>query len=507
VRKKTFMKQKRFHWIPALFLSTIFCMGAFISFAQRKKDSPAIERVLHNLSSEIQVEGVPNWTLFERMAYYHVKGVSIAVIKDYSIEWAKAFGWADSAEQRPATTATKFQAGSISKSLNGVGIMKLVQEQKLDLYTDINEYLKKWKFPYDSLAHGKKITLANLLSHTAGLTVHGFPGYERGDPIPTLPQVLDGKRPANTAAIRSLFEPSLKAQYSGGGTTISQLIVEDITQMPYDQFMWENVLQPIGMNHSSFTQPPAVESQNQFATAYNTDGKAVKGKYHIYPEEAAAGLWTTPTDLSKYIIETQLSILGKSAKALSKEMNKLRLTPYIDSSTALGVFIDTRGGQKYFGHSGQDEGFVARYWGSFEGGYGVVVMANTDDMSIIDEIINSVAIVYQWKEFYKPFMVLKPQDISSDLLNSYVGDYLDSVESNGQFNLAPGSLVTISKKKNQLSVQVRGQEKVDIYPERSDRFFPKTSDTDITFVKDAKGMVTKITIHQQGKFIECQKLR
>jgi len=149
-----------------------------IVFAQGKKYSTDTEKqiglVENNLCSDVQVEGEPNWTLAQRMKFYHVNGVSIAVIKDYKIEWAKGYGWADSAEQRSVTTSTLFQAGSMSKSLNAVGILKLAQDGKLNLYADINKYLTTWKFPYDSVSHGKIITIANLLSHTAGLTVHGF---------------------------------------------------------------------------------------------------------------------------------------------------------------------------------------------------------------------------------------------------------------------------------------------------------------------------------------------
>jgi CubicO group peptidase (beta-lactamase class C family) len=243
------------------------------------------------------IKGKPaKWSLADRMKFYHANGVSIAVIKDYKIEWAKGYGWADSSEQRPVTTTTLFQAGSNSKSLNAVGILKLVQEGKLDLYSDINNYLKSWKFPYDSRSKGKKITIANLLSHTAGLTVHGFPGYEKGDTIPTLIQILNGQKPANTEAVRSMYDPSHKFEYSGGGTTISQLIVLDVTGQPYDVYMWDNVLKPMGMMYSSYTQPPSADRQNLLATGYYNDGKPVKGNYHIYPEQAAAGLWTLKFD-------------------------------------------------------------------------------------------------------------------------------------------------------------------------------------------------------------------
>lgn len=388
-----------------------------------KEVAAKITAVENGLTGIVQIESHPvKWTLEDRMKFYHANGVSIAVIKEYKIEWAKGYGWADSVEQRPVTITTLFQAGSNSKSLNAIGVLKLVQEGKLDLYGDINHYLKTWKFPYDSSSKGKKITIANLLSHTAGLTVHGFPGYEKGDTIPGIIAILNGKRPANTGAIRSMYEPSLKYEYSGGGTTIAQLIVQDVTEQPYDKYMWENVLKPLGMTYSSYTQPPPAERQRLLATGYYNDGKPVKGKYHIYPEQAAAGLWTNSTDLAKYVIETQLALAGKSEKVLSKKMTELRLTPFIDSSAALGVFILNKKGVKYFRHGGVDEGFVSQYVGSFEGGNGVVVMTNTYNTALFEEIINSVANTYNWKNYYAPF--IKKEIFPPDsLLKAYLGKY------------------------------------------------------------------------------------
>ena len=205
-----------------------------------------IQQVENSLAGSVQIQdSVNTWSLKQRMAHYHIRGLSIAVVQDYKMVWARGYGLADTATKRPVTPQTLFQAGSISKSLNAVGVLKLVQGKKLDLYTDINGYLKSWKFPYDSLSKGKKITIINLLSHTAGLTVHGFPGYANGDTIPSLPEILNGKPPANTEAVRSQFEPGLRFQYSGGGTTISQLILQDITRLPYDVYKWENVLKPL----------------------------------------------------------------------------------------------------------------------------------------------------------------------------------------------------------------------------------------------------------------------
>ena len=403
-------------------ISLLFLLTIINACAQQAGEKEIISKVENSLSPDVVYgDTTPKLNILQQMKTYNINGVSIAVIKDYKIDWAKGYGWADVNEKRPVTVNTRFQAASISKSLNSLAILKLVQQGKLDLNADINNYLKTWKFPYDSLSANKKITIANLLSHSAGLSVHGFAGYTPGDSIPTIMQILNGVRPANSPAIRSQFEPSKKFQYSGGGTTITQLIITDVTGMKFEDYLKKEVLQPIGMANSFYNQPPPAGT-NELATAYNGNTE-VKGKYHIYPEQAAAGLWTTPTDLAKYIIETQLEYEGRSTKVLSQQMMKKRLTPYIDSSVALGVFIINKSGEKYFSHNGGNEGFLSTTYGSFKGGNGVVVMINGDNFSIIPELVNSVAIVYGWKDFYTPDRK-KVNTIPKDTLLSYTGKYL-----------------------------------------------------------------------------------
>lgn len=483
----------------SIFLFLFFCIQTSFLLGQNNTTYPKevqakIKQFENNLGLWVQI-GNQHFTLADRMKSNHVNGVSIALIKDYKIEWAKAYGWADSAEQRPVTTSTLFQAGSISKSLNGVGILKLVQEGKLNLDSDINIYLKSWQFPYDSLSKGKKITIANLLSHTAGLTVHGFDGYEKGDTIPTLIQILNGEKPANSKAIRSMYEPSLKSQYSGGGTTISQLILQDVTGQPYDTYMWNNVLNPMGMSNSFYTQPPPAAKENILATGYNNDGAAVKRKYHIYPEQAAAGLWTNPTDLAKYIIETQLSLQGKSNKVLSPENTRLRLTPYIDSSAALGVFIIKKGNEKYFNHDGSDEGFVAGYFGSMENGNGAVVMANTDNWSLLSEVVNSLAAVYNWKDFYTP-KIKEVVTVNNEILKSYTGNY--KLYRN-TFN--------VTLEKEGLMLRLNSKTKYKIYfTSDTDFFMLEMTGSEVKFTKDKNNKVNGFDIDDNGNKMQAVKI-
>ena len=412
-----------------LFIIIYICVISLSLNAQTKKYPADVEEKIrlieNNLAGWVQTGNNDRWTLAERMKKYNINGVSIAVIHNYKIEWARGYGYADVSENRLVTENTLFQAASISKSLNGVGVLKLVQEKKLDLNTDINKYLLTWKFPYDEKSNNQLITLTNLLSHTAGLTIHGFPGYEKGEALPTLPQVLDGQKPANTEAVRSSAEPGKSVNYSGGGVTISQMIVMDATHQPYDIFMKKNVLDPLGMTSSSYTQPPPEANRNILATGYTADGKEIPGKFHIYPEQAAAGLWTNPVDLCRYIIETQLSYKGESAKVLTPEMTRLRLTPVLEDA-ALGVFVNSRvtGSFKYFNHNGGNEGFQCTAIGCRDNGEGVVIMTNSDNGSLIyEEIVNSVATIYNWKDYYLP-EIKKVIDIDSSVLNKYPGKYI-----------------------------------------------------------------------------------
>ena len=457
--------------------------------AQTKKYPADIEekikQVENNLAGWVQTGSDDTWNLAERMKKYNIKGVSITVIHNYQIEWARGYGFADESENRPVTENTLFQAASISKSLNSVGVLRLVQEKKLDLNSDINKYLMTWKFPYDEKSKNKQITLSNLLSHTAGLTIHGFPGYVKGDTIPTLSQILDGKRPANTKAVRSSAEPGKSVNYSGGGTTISQLIVMDVTHQPYEVFMQKNVLDPLGMTSSAYSQPPPETKKPLLATGYKADGKEVEGKFHIYPELAAAGLWTNPSDLGMYIIETQLSWQGKSSKVLTPEITRVRLTPVLEDA-ALGTFVNSRvtGSLKYFNHNGGNEGFTCTAIGCRDNGEGVVIMTNSDNGSTLyEEIVNSVATVYKWKDYYLP-EIKKAVQINKSIADRYTGKY-DS----------DGTKISIKKGDSGLLLNVSGDILWKLYFTSDGDSFIREYKGNIKFQTDKDNKVTGFTFN------------
>src|SRR5688572_1632530 len=248
-------------------LLLIVCIFPLNSFSQTTTEAQ-IKRVEQGLLPVVLIKGDPVWSIAERMKFYKAPGLSIAVIKDFKIDWARAYGLKDLETAEPVTTETLFQAGSISKSVNAMVAMKKVEQGRISLDEDINNKLTSWKLPDNEFTAKKKVTLRNLLSHTAGTTVHGFPGYAVNEKVPTLQQILDGTTPANTAAVRVDFEPGSRFRYSGGGTTVSQLALMDIEKKPYPDIAKETVLAPLGMSNSAYSQPLPPDWRKKAATGY-----------------------------------------------------------------------------------------------------------------------------------------------------------------------------------------------------------------------------------------------
>jgi CubicO group peptidase (beta-lactamase class C family) len=334
------------------------------------------------------------------MQLYKCPGLSVAVIDNFQIAWAKGYGVTEAGSNTPVTIHTLFQAGSISKPVAATGTLSLVEHGKLSLDENVNLKLKSWQVPDNEFTKDEKVTLRRIMSHSAGLTVHGFPGYEVGKPIPTLVQIFNGEPPANTAPIRVDFVPGTKSRYSGGGVTIEQQLVIDVTGKPFPQFMRETVLDKIGMSDSTYEQPLPPARAAMTATGTRADGMLIEGKWHIYPEMAAAGLWTTATDLAKFAIEIALSKQGKANHVLSEATTREMLKPQIDQ-IGLGFFLASHKNPEEFGHNGADEGFQALLIMFADSGKGLAIMANSDNgISVANALTQSIAKEYGWN--YSP---------------------------------------------------------------------------------------------------------
>jgi CubicO group peptidase (beta-lactamase class C family) len=350
--------------------------------------------------------GLDPLTLQQVMERFHVPGVGVAVIKDFEIHWAKGYGVADVEAGTAVAADTLFQAASISKPVAAMAAMRAVQDGRFGLDDDINTLLKSWKLPDSEFTRGHPVTPRSLMSHTSGLgDGFGFPGYHPSAPRPNLVEIMNGSKPSNVGAVLMERPPFTVMKYSGGGVTLMQLAMTDVLGRPYAEMMQAVVLGPLGMNDSTYEQPLPASRDRRAARAHNGAGKAMDAKWHVYPEQAAAGLWTTPTDLAKFAIDIQNTALGRSSRVLTRASVLEMLSPVGIGDFAVGLTVSKTGQGWYFGHGGSNWGFQCDFIAHRVKGYGVAIMTNADGgRPVINEIRDRVAAAYGWDSLDKPVM-------------------------------------------------------------------------------------------------------
>ena len=390
-------------------------------------EDPRIANVTRGLLPPVVIEGGPVWTLEERMRFHRVPGLSVAVVDGGRIVWAKGYGFADVRAGRPVTPRTMFLAGSISKPVAAMAAVDLVERNLVPFDADVNTLLRSWRLPANELTAKTPVTLRQLFSHSAGTTVHGFPGYPRKFPRPAVRQVLDGEPPANTAPVRVDLAPNTQYRYSGGGTTIAQQAMADVTGLDFATLMRRHVLAPLAMMDSTYEQPLPSALHPRAATGYRTPDRPVPGGWHVYPEAAAAGLWTTPSDLARVVVDIHDALSGRRSRVLTIDGARLMLTPRFGAGApgrhiGVGFFLDDRRGAGYFTHGGVDEGFDAFLVATANGAKAAVLMANTNGaMSLMQEIVRAVAREYEWPGYLNVAPAVQPA--SEELLERAPGRY------------------------------------------------------------------------------------
>ncbi len=441
-------------------------------------------RIEHDLRSGAPVRGRPaeRASLEARMRALGVPAVSIAVIDGGRVSWSSAYGMADVATGRRATTATLFQAASMSKPVASTAALQLVAEGKLTLDGDVNAALRSWQAPASPASGGKPVTLRQLLTHTAGLTVHGFPGYAADSAVPTVVQVLNGARPANTAPVRVDTVPGTRWRYSGGGMTVMQLLLSDVTGKAFDVLMDERVLEPAGMRRSTFAQPLPEAFMPDVATGYRRGGVAVPGRYHTYPEMAAAGLWTTPSDLGRWIVAIQRAHDGVPNGILPRPLAQAMLTPGL-GNWGLGVGVEGTGDARRFTHGGANEGFRGQFVGYVVGGRGVVVMTNSDAGGLLAaEMSAAVAREYGWPG-------LEPREIVPVAIDS-----AKLLEVAGRYGAADGGIFTASREGDDLLVVTPTGRRVRLVATGADQFTMIEGGSVMRLERDAAGRVAALLL-------------
>ncbi len=456
-----------------------------------------IGRVVNGLLAETAIDNhyAPGATLKDRMAYYHTPGVSVAVVNNYKVEWARGFGVKESGKRDPVTETTLFQAGSVSKPIFALGVMRLVQDGKVDLDEDVNHYLTSWKVPPNG-SWQPRVTLRQLLSHSAGLTVHGFPGYLRIEKLPTVVEILEGRPPANTARIEVNILPGTQVRYSGGGITVAQQLVVDRLGEPFPKIMRALILDPLEMNHSTFEQPLPSRWARSAATAHPSKNHRVEGKSHVYPEMAAAGLWTTPSDLARAGIELQLALKGEAKGVLSAKTVVQMLTPGIDENIGIGFFLSGKDRNIRFGHGGWDEGFVAEMTMYKDAGKGAVIMLNSNEgQPMLSEIERAIAREYEWPGYFPDEK--KTVNVSSDILGTFVGEYVST----------SGVSYSITNENGTLFFKPTDQPPIELHPDSETNFWMRPLNAEITFGRTEKGEVKSLTLRQEGSAFSAEKKR
>lgn len=417
--------------------------------------------------------------LVSQMKALDVPAVSIAAIRNGVIDWARTYG-VSSVQGAPVSTETSFGAASISKPITALGVLKLAEEGKIDMDTDINQYLKRWKIPDNQFTAKQKVTVRELLNHTSGIGTYNGEIYDPGLPIPTLLQLLDGEKPARAVPVRVEAIPGTEFAYSNGSYLLLYLLIEDVTGESFAEYMKRTVLDPIGMKHSTFDAPLSLEWQAHAATAYGADGKsAVSPSKFVEPNLAAGGLWSTPTDLAKLLLEVQREYDGKSHKALHQQT--IRMIVYPEKSFTLtrryGLGFEVGGSLEnpYIRHEGS--AYFQDDMVEYLRGNGIVVMTSDGGGGVLaDEVIRSAGTVYDFPDF-KP-IEHSVVDVPASILHDYVGTY---------------AYIKVALDGDHLTAEIpAGSPAAQLYLESPTRFFILDGPQELSFILDLQRNVTGV---------------
>ncbi|WP_299436519.1 serine hydrolase domain-containing protein [uncultured Aquimarina sp.] len=375
-----------------------------------------IKKVETGLTTRVYIEGDSTWSIEQRMKHYGIPGVSIAVIHDGKIAWTKGYGVVDKESKVPVTEQTLFQAAATTMPVTAYGALRLAEENNLALDENINSYLKSWKVPENKFTKEKKVTIRNLLNHSAGIHPRGTGSYNINAKIPTLVEILNGTPPASNEPITVNKEPGESVRFAYASYVSIQQMMLDVEGKTFPEIMDELVLQPLEMNNSTFSQSLTAAQLEKVATGYLQDGSVVKGRRHIYPVMASNGLWTTAEDYAKFITHIQQS----------KELTELMGTPYgvrnsgWSATLGLGFQLFNKNGEIYLRHHGWNRGFYAEIMAHRDKGYGVVVFTNSTFPEFNAEVMRSIALAYDWSNFVS---VHQKMEIEESLVEEIAGRY------------------------------------------------------------------------------------
>lgn len=461
----------------------------------KRRTPPTAEKALSDLRPRTALDGRhgPPRTLAERLRDTRTPGAGIAVVDDFALAWARGFGRREAGKPGRVTPATLFQASSISKTVFALAVMRLVKEGRLDLERDVNDTLRSWQVPPND-GWQPRVTLRRLLNHTAGLTVNSFPGYLRREPLPDTRRILDGRPPAANEPVRVDILPGLQCRYSGGGTLVAQQLVTDLLGRPFPEIMASLVLAPLGMQDSTYLQPLTAPWLDRAAAGHPWKGVPLPGGHHVYPEMAAAGLWTTPADLARAGLEMVNALNDRPARLLDRGTAESLVSPQLpgaDGGDYIGLefFCGGSGDGFHFGCPGWNEGFLAVMRFYPRSGQGAVVMLNANGgLPLLDEILAALGRAYRWPGEGTP--TAGPTDPRV------------AEEAPGGYETASGMEFRVVRQGGGLALLAPGQPPLPLIPLKDRSYRAAAANTVVVF-ETGDGGVAALTVHQAGQALRA----
>ncbi len=445
-----------------------------------------IERVENGVLPAVVVRGeqLPRTTIREVMERYHVPGVSVAVINDGRLEWAKGYG-VRQVGRDPVDTETLFLAGHIGQGVAAIAALKLVEDGLIDFDQNVNDRLASWHVPDNDLTTTEKVTLRRILSHTSGLSVPTMRGYPTGEVLPTMEQILDGIPPATNQPIRVLHTPGSRQRYSLGGYVVLQQLVEDITQSPYADFVHNTVLSPLGMRRSFHSQPLTEALAANAASGYESTNEPVPGRWRVYPQLAALGMWTTPSDLARLALELQRSFSGESNRVISQASVEEMLSQQFENR-GLGFEVGGEGEWRFFRLEGHGNNYLSELFAYVSQDMGAVVMTNSSHgEGAKAQILRAIAVEYGWPD-------LQPEEVEVAQLSN---DILEELEGRYSFRGRDRFLVV---EQGRILQRSEGDREEELLPLSQDLLVSVSFGYRYAVDRNAVGSITGLTLILQG---------
>jgi len=494
------MNQRRF--LSSRMGMTVIAMtgGVLLLAGCSSKDPVTAKRIKDvetGLRRSVYLKGLPSETLKlnERMAFYRVPGVSVAVIDKNALEWAKAYGERDSQTRQPLTTETLFQGGAFSQMIAGAVVSALADTGALSLDEDVVSGLRSWKFPPEFDRGSRRLDLRSLLAHGAGLSEQILLGYGSDEQVPTLVPMLDGAKPASNGPL--WIGPDRKGlsltRYSEAGYVVLEEFLTDRTGRTFEELARERVFGPAGMTASTFALSLPDELRTRAATGHLRDGRPEAGLWKKYPAAAAKGLWTTPTEFGAFLTDLLASAGERDGKILSPAAARAMLVPWLENYGP-GFLVDGRRDDIQFKLRGKTQGFACVMVLYPVRGQGAVIMTNSDNgFTLIDEMLAALATTYDWPH-YKPEekQVLR---LDPETYKSFTGRY----------EVGPDYFLDVTWEDYYLVIQPTGQAATRFYAEGQTLFYSTDPYIRIQFLRD-RGPVDGLVLWQQDFELKAKKI-